>query len=462
LSHLEKLDENKKNMNHRSTRQPDQDGLKLGFFWLTPGISRGNAGFLLFSGFSLISLVTFMSFVQPYLMQEVLHIPEAEQGSLIGMLASMQEAIVILLASFIGASSDKLGRRIVYVVGVLLFAAGFILYPLAETKGQLFAFRFVYAAGFAGATVMLHVCLAEYTQDVTRGRWLGTVGVFNGLGVMLMAFVLSRMPQWYIGLGFDSVQAIRFSYWTLAAYLLVLALVIRLGLAPGKTHINRRESSLKVATRGFAAARENPRILLAYGMAFASRGDLAILTMFFSLWVVQRGNELGLSTAESLVAAAKLFGLSQAVGLLWSFPMGVLMDRLHRMTAMCVAFGLGAAGYLALGQIDDPFGGMIILACVLAGMGEASVMMAGGVLAGQEAPARSRGAVFGTYSLMGAAGIMSLTFLGGILFDKVGKTAPFTMMGIVNLAVLAAAFVLRQQAMRELKRQTPIEDTQSG
>jgi len=443
-------------MRHRPKQEPDRSGIKLGIFWLPPGISRGNALTLLFSGFSLISLVTFMTFIQPYLLLEILHIPEENQGSLIGTLQSMQEAIVILLASFVGASSDKLGRRLVYVIGVCLFAAGFIIYPLAETIGQLFAFRIVYALGFAGATVMLHVCLAEYSQEATRGRWLGTVGVCNGLGVVLMALVLSRMPQWYIGLGFDSVQAVRLSYWTFAAYLLVLAVVLRLGLAPGKTHINRRESSLKVATAGFAAARKNPRILLAYGMAFASRGDLAILTVFFSLWVLQRGNELGLTAAESMVKAGMLFGLSQAVGLLWSFPIGMIMDRLHRMTAMCLAFGLAAVGYLALGQIDDPFGTVIIIACVLAGMGEASAMTAGGVLIGQEAPIKSRGAVLGTYSLMGAAGIMVLTFTGGLLFDHVGRTAPFTMMGCINLVVLAAALWLRRSAMREVKQQVPV------
>lgn len=425
-------------------REPDRSGVRLGLFWLTPGISRGNALVLLFSGFSLIALVTFMAFVQPYLLQEVLHIPEERQGSLIGLLTSMHEAIVILLASFIGASSDKLGRRVVYVVGVCLFAVGFIVYPLAETEVQLFAFRIVYAVGFAGATVMLHVCLAEYSQNATRGKWLGTVGVFNGLGVVLTAFALSRMPQWYISLGFDAVQAVRLSYWTFAAYLLALAVVLRFGLAPGKTHINRRESSFKVATRGFAAARENPRILLAYSMAFASRGDLVILTVFFSLWVLQRGNELGLTAAESMVKAGMLFGLSQAVGLLWAFPIGMIMDRMHRMTAMCVAFGLAALGYLALGQIDDPFGSVIVFACVLAGMGEASAMTAGGVLVGQEAPAKSRGAVLGTYSLMGAAGIMVLTFAGGLLFDHVGKTAPFTMMGCINLLVLAGALWLRR------------------
>jgi len=428
---------------------PDPSGLQLGWFWLTPGIGRGNAVVLLFSGFSLISLVTFMTFLQPYLLQEVLQIPEERQGSLIGTLQFMHEAIVVVLASFIGASSDKFGRRIVYVIGVCLFATGFVIYPLAESTGQLYAFRVIYSIGFATASVMLHVCLAEYSQEATRGRWLGMVGIMNGLGVVTMALVLSRAPQWYIELGFDSAQAVRLSYWTFAVYLLALAAALRFGLAPGlatgTAPVSRREPSWKVALRGFSAARRNPRILLAYSMAFASRGDLGILTVFFSLWFLQRGNDLGMTTAESMARAGMLFGLSQAVGLLWSYPMGMIIDRVPRMTAMCIAFGLATVGYFALGQIDNPFGSLIFIACVLAGMGESSAMIAGGVLIGQEAPAKSRGAVLGTYSLMGAAGIMVLTFVGGILFDRLGRTAPFTMMGAINLLVFIGAWVLRRR-----------------
>ncbi len=449
-------------MSRRRTSAPDLSGVSLGPFWLTPGITRGNALILVFSGFSLICLLTFMSFIQPYLLQEVLQIPKERQGSLTGTLSLIQEAIVILLASFVGATSDKLGRRVVYVIGLCLFAAAYVIYPMAETEGQLYAFRIVYAVGFAAATVMLHVCLAEYSQETSRGRWLGMVGFMNGLGVVVMAFGLSRLPQWFVSQGYDSVQAVRFSYWLFAAYLLALAVVLRFGLAPGTQHIKRKTSSLKVAAEGFRAARDNPRILLAYGMAFASRGDLAILTTFFSLWLVQRGMELGFTAAESVAKAGMLFGLSQAVGLLWSYPIGIIIDRLPRMTAMCIAFGLATIGYFALGQIDDPFGRWIPLACVLAGMGESSAMIAGGVMIGQEAPAKSRGAVLGTYSLMGAAGIMLLTFTGGFLFDRIGETAPFIMMGFINLAVLTGAFWLRRSDGRTAVVISPTSDTQSG
>jgi MFS family permease len=403
---------------------------------------------LLFSGFSIIGLGTFNSFAQPYLLQEVLHIPKGQQGSLIGMLGLIQEAIVILLVGVIGASSDKLGRRAIYVGGVFLFGLGFIIYPLAETLTQLYAVRVFYAFGFAGASVMLHVCLAEYPQEISRGKWIGTAAVCNGFGVVLMAFVLSRMPAWFESLGYDSVQAIRMSFRAIAACFLMLAVLIRVGMAPGKVKINRHGRNLKVLAQGIVAARSNPRIVLSYCMAFASRGDLVILTTFFSLWLVQRGDELGWGVAETIAKAGMLFGVSQLCGLLWSYPMGMIIDRFNRMTAMCIAFGIATVGYFALGQISDPFGSnLILIACVLAGMGEASVMIAGAVLVGQEAPAASRGAVLGTFSLFGALGIMVLTYAGGVMFDKIGPTAPFMMMGWVNLVVAIGAIALRLRSL---------------
>ena len=70
-----------------------------------------------------------------------------------------------------------------------------------------------------------------------------------------------------------------------------------------------------------------------------------------------------------------------------------------RLTGVCVAFGLAGLGYSALGQVGDPFGPWMIPAAMLAGIGEASAVVAAGVLIGQEAPVASRGTVLGTFSL---------------------------------------------------------------
>ena len=424
--------------------EADTRGTKMGPFWLTPATTRLNGITLLYSGFSVIGLMTFMGFAQPFILQEILQIPEDKQGSLIGLLSSMQEGIYILTVGFFGALSDKLGRRIVYVAGVCVLAVGFFIYPLAGSIPELVAFRFIYAIGFSAAAVMLHTCIAEYSQDVTRGKWMGLVGFLNGIGVVLMATVLTKMPTWFGAMGFDEAAAIRLSMWSMGAYFALLAILLRIGLkSPKAEDYKPKENVFVLLGKGFAAARENPRIALAYGMAFASRGDLAVLTAFFSLWLVQSGTEQGMSLSESTARAGMLFGFSQGISLLWGLTMGVILDKMNRMNGMCLAFALAALGYFSLGQISDPFGSLMLLACVLVGIGEAAAIVSGGVLIGQEAPGKVRGVVLGTYSLVGGIGMLVIVFAGGYLFDLVGKTAPFIMMGFINLAVFIAAMLMR-------------------
>jgi MFS family permease len=141
-----------------------------------------------------------------------------------------------------------------------------------------------------------------------------------------------------------------------------------------------------------------------------------------------------------------VFGIAQGVALLWAFAMGFILDRVPRLAGVCIAFGLAAIGYSALGLVDDPLGRGMIWAAVLAGIGEASAVVSAGVWIGQEAPATNRGAVFGTYGLCGSLGMICLTYAGGQVFDGIGPNAPFLMMGAVNGVVLVAALATWRSA----------------
>lgn len=344
----------------------------------------------------------------------------------------------------IGALSDRTGRRIVYVSGLVFTSLSFVIYPLAGTEGELIAYRMLYAVGMTAATVMMSTCFAEYSQDVTRGKWMGMVGVFNGIGVVLMATVIAKLPLWLGNQGFDAVAAIRYSFWIFAAYLLLLAVILRAGLQGHKQPAGRPKLTLLAQTAvGVAAARDNPRIALAYLLAFASRGDLVIITTFMSLWVIQAGLDAGMTPAAATAKAGMIFGIAQGMALLWSFVMGIILDRIPRLSGVCLAFLLAGLGYSALGQVNDPFGPWMLAAAILAGIGEASVVVAAGVLIGQEAPAATRGTLIGTFGLCGSLGIMCLTFAGGAAFDNFGRNAPFAMMGAVNFVVLAVALWVR-------------------
>jgi MFS family permease len=434
---------------------PDARGQRLGPFWLSPGITKANGLILFFTGFSTIGLVTWINFANPYLFA-ILGVPVERQGELASILVFLGEAIQIIFGGLIGALSDRHGRRMVLVGGLVLMGAGFVFYPLAGDELQLLLLRAFYSIGMTAATVMVSTSLAEYTQNATRGRWMGTAGVCNGLGVVTTAVLLSRLPQYLAGQGFSQEDALTLSFWVLAVYLLFLAGLARAGLAPrqGPPH-GQQQSLIRQTLEGLRVARENPRIALAYATAFASRGDLVIITTFMTLWIVQAGIAAGMTPAEATGKAGRIFGLAQGVALIWSMAMGIILDRLPRLTGVVIAFSLACIGYVTLGQIDDPFGAWMIPAAMLAGIGEASAVVAAGVLIGQEAPAAARGVVIGTFGVAGSIGMVMLSGVGGQLFDSFGGGSPFVMMGVVNGMVAVLALTVRRQALRSAVAPAP-------
>ena len=140
-----------------------------------------------------------------------------------------------------------------------------------------------------------------------------------------------------------------------------------------------------------------------------------------------------------------LFGVVTGTALLWSYVIGLISDRLNRLTALALGLAIATVGYSGMGLIADPFSGSAIPVAMLLGMGEISVLIAAGVLVGQDAPIQIRGTIIGVFAIMGSAGITFATFVGGIAFDRIAPSAPFVMMGLLNGALLIAAVWLRRK-----------------
>lgn len=425
----------------------DPAGLKVGPFWIRPGLTRGNVAAVIFASFFAISMTVYLALIQPYVLNEIVKIPEARQGAVTGSLVAMSEAIAVCLLGFIGAWADRVGRRVVFCTGFTLLAAGYLIYPMAGSEFQLYLFRIVFAVGLAMVPVMLSITVQDTPQELSRGKWVAANNICQGLGILVIAtFLLGRAPGWFQSAGVDPVTAGRLSLWSAASLCLVAAAVLWRGL-PRHTHSTQRK--VKLLPQFLLGLREgvgNPRLAVAFGAAFISRGDLVVVGNFLTLWVTQYGIERGLDTAAASGRAFMLFGVVQISALAWAGVMGVLADRMNRMTSLCVALLLATAGYSLMGQVEDPLARSTIPLAVLLGMGEISMIVAGGALLGQEARATLRGTIVGVFNLFGALGIVIVSYFGGLIFDSMGRSMPFTLMGLLNGALLLAALAVRVRA----------------
>lgn len=437
----------------------DTEGWRLGpkrlNLRLGSGISGLNMATLLFGSFFGIAMMGFINASQPYLFTEVLNIPEIDQGPLAGNLTFLSEIVVICSIGLIGALSDKVGRKPLWAFGFFMMALGYFLYPLATNTNQLTIFRMLFAFGLAANTAMLPAVANDYCTDASRGKIISVCFMLNGLGFILLLTPLRLLLGVFTEVsGGDPVQTARLWIWTAAGICLFVSTVLLFGLKPGApAQLEKREPMLATLKIGVRAAKRI-RVALAYFAAIVARGDMAVLSTFFVLWLTQEGTAVGMTTTDASSNALKFYILIQVFALCWLPFMGLIIDRIDRVAGLALAMLLAGGGYFSLFFLDSPLGGGMYFAAVLVGMGEMSANLASLTLIGSVAPEKGRGAVIGLFSLCGAIGILMIAKTGGWLSGQYGPIAPFMLVACANMVVLVLALIVlaytRRQAAAEL------------
>jgi len=417
--------------------------LKFGPVHLMPGISHGNMWALMWGALSIVGLLAFVSVATPYVLTVYLNVPESEQGAITGDLVFWAEVTQILLFGLVGVAADRYGRNWLCAIGLLAMGTAYLFYPFAESIDELTAYRVIYAIGIGIATGMLGTVVADYPQERSRGKMLALWGFLNGVGIVLVIAVLGNLPDVLVEAGYTEITAGRYTHAVAAVGCVVTAVVLGFGLKQGTpTHTEKRPAVMELIKSGVRQGR-NPRIALAYASAFVSRGDLVILGTFTILWGKTFGISQGMEPAEALAVGTLVFVTAQTAALLWVPLLGFLLDRLNRVTGLIICMGLATAGYLGTVFVDDPTATAAIPLFVILGIGQISAFLGSAVLVGQEAPAQTRGSVVGAFNSCGAIGILIASAIGGRLFDSVGPSAPFVLVGVFNALVLLAAIVVR-------------------
>ena len=123
---------------------------------------------------------------------------QASQGELIWAVDSYILAFAALLFTW-GVLGDRLGRKKILIIGLVLFAAASAVCAFSVSSGMLIGFRAV--MGIGGAAVMpttlaiITVVFPPHERGKAIGAWAGAVGAAVALGPILGG-VLLQNPQW--------------------------------------------------------------------------------------------------------------------------------------------------------------------------------------------------------------------------------------------------------------------------
>jgi MFS family permease len=422
----------------------DSAGVKVGPLHLADGVTKFNFWSFLYASFIVIGMLAGMNILQPYVLTEILQIPRAQQGTVSGNLGMWQEILAIILNNPFGWLSDRVGRRPLMVFGISVAGLGLALYPFASSVTELTMYRVLFSIGASCLAAIIAVVANDYPRESSRGRLIAFSNVMNGVGVIFVAVFIAQIPAILGARGVEQALAGQVMFLVAAGLCFLSAIWFRIGLKGGIRAGSASEAPewRVLMTSGLRAGR-NPRILLSYGAAFIGRADVSIKGMFISLWAINAAPAAEMTTAQAMGKVGQLIGIMSLFGMVWVVIYGWILDRVNRVTGLAVAMLLGGVGYTSMWLVDSPLDLSYLPAFIVLSIGQMSVMAASMTLVGQEAKPAERGAVIAMNGFCGAIGIMLAFVVGGRLFDAFGPTAPFVMVGLVQIALFVCAIAVR-------------------
>ena len=421
---------------------------------LAPGVSGMNMTVFYLTCVATILLGTFINAFQPFLFSEIMNIPSDQHGVVSGKLNFAGEIAIIATVGLWGAISDKIGRRWVMTLGFLLVGVAFYLYPTADSVNTLLLYRCIYGVGIAAATCMIVTLLADYAQDISRGKAAGFQGVCNGIGAVVALFVLLRLPESFQQGGQTAIEAGFTTFHIAVGIAIVLAVLSFIGLRSKNVHHGGDKQGLVTMVVDGMKAAKDPGIALAYGASFVSRANLTIVGAFMTLWLSNYGTEqAGMTSAEALKKAGGIVAIAQGVALMGAPFFGILTDKINRVSALLIALFISFVGYCGTYLVGNPFGGLMIGVVIVIGLSEIGGIITSGVLIAQQTPAKNRGAVIGIFNLSGAVGILISSLIGGYLFDHWDQSGPFVFVGLCALVVFIWGLVVRNKIVPLAERE---------
>jgi MFS family permease len=370
----------------------------------------------------------------------VIAVSAVERGASIGMAGFLVALVGIgqllgdipagLLAAKLGEQRAMLHASVVTVAAMLLclFGDSLVLLGLG-----------VFVSGLAGAVWFLarHSYITEVVPPEMRGRALSALGGVQRIGRFAGPFLgAAGIALWGTGVPY-------------VLYLLmsVVSAAVLLWASRYDDGGSSRPEQPTARPRLTTIALEHRSVLLTLGAAIALTGLVrSSRTAIIPLW----GHELGLSpTAISIV-----FGISNAVELIFVYPIGVAMDRHGRRIAAIPSMFIMAVSMFCLIIHHDSV--VFVVASVLMGVGNgfgAGIVM---ILGSDASPTVGRAEFLSVWRLFIDAGNGS----GPLL---IGLVAGATTLGVAVTATGAAALLGAWTMHRYVpRRHTPLDEEHAG
>jgi len=367
-----------------------------------------------------------LSGANPYLIGEALGIYGLSQG---------------LLQIPFGLLSDRIGRKVMIVCGLILFAIGSAVAAHSGSIGGVILGRALQGGGAVGSVILALV--ADLTAEENRTKAMALVGISIGASFML-ALVAGPIVASFIG-----VSGI---FW-LMVVLAVVGIALTQWAVPNPPRVRVHRDAEAVPALMGAVLRDRELLRLDFGI-FALH---AMLTASFLVVPGLLRETLGVASRDQWIVYLPVLLVSVAVML----PAIIVAEKYRRMKGVFV----GAVAALAVSQsilyfaADNVF---VLLVAMVVFFSAFNVMEASlPSLITKTAPADAKGTAMGVYSSLQFLGIFIGGIVGGAVQQQLGSSGVFALTAALALVWLLAAASMAQPSYLTT-RLVPIADGHGG
>ena len=320
-----------------------------------------------------------------------------------------------------GFLSDRVGRKKMIVIGLLLFAAGSVVAATAGSIQQVVAGRALQGMGAIAAVVM--ALAADLTREEVRVRVMASIGMSIGL-----AFMVSMV----LGPALAALTGISGLFW-LTAGLALLSILVVVWWTPSP-HQERFHRDAEVSLSDI------PEVL---GHRELLRLDLGVfilhltLSATFVLFPLVLRDQLALPVERHWQVYLPVFIIS----ILLMLPMIITAERKARMKPMyLLGITLVLLAELGLGELSGFWAAFAMLVLFFGGFNFLEASMPS--LVAKIAPADRKGTAMGLFSTAQFLGAFAGGTLGGGLLARGDPKQGFLALALLPVLWLAVAFFM--------------------
>jgi DHA1 family multidrug resistance protein-like MFS transporter len=317
-----------------------------------------------------------------------------------------------VFAPYLGSLSDKYGRRIMLLIGLVGYGLVSFAFLQAQSLTALFFCRFFQGVGGAMVFPVVLAYVGEISPKDKEGTYMGIINIafFGGLGFgpllggMLYDFLNIQATFYFMG------------FFTTLAFIMALVFLPR--AEPWRKTTGKRpqlfdtELLSSPTIQGIGAF----RLVTTFGIGL----NWAFLPLYAESILDLSGSQIGVVISVNVMISAILQG-----------PAGMLADKLNRRTMVFWA-GIFTALLLLLIPVSNTFWELFwvnLMIGIASGVSMPAIM----ALATMEGKKAGMGTVMGTVTTFHSLGMISGLLCGGLMFDWFGLNSAYALATIVGL-----------------------------